>query len=148
MKLIERLWQDIRQGENIDLFISIVVSLVLVLLELFIDVPESVITPLLLTILALLSITNLGNRYRLETVIERIKPRTETLLAKFPDNLLYHDMDKAKELMLIGVDLNTVLKSNYARLEKNSRTAHPSRLCLLIQILPLVKWQPCFTTNL
>ena len=118
MKLIERLWQDIRQGENIDLFISIIVSLVLVVLELFVDVPETVITPLLLTILALLSITNLGNRYRIETLIEKVKPGTETLLTRFPDNLLYHDMDKAKELMLIGVDLNTVLKSNYARLER------------------------------
>ena len=131
MKLLQRLWLDIKQGENIDLFFSIAFSLAFVVIELIVDVPDSAVTPLLLSVLAMLSITNLGNRYRIETLMERVKPRTETLLTDFPNHLLHHDMDKAKELMLIGVDLNVVLKSNYARLERKLANGESVKVLLV-----------------
>lgn len=131
MKPLQRLWQDFRQGENIDLIITIAVSIVLIVLELFVDVSDDVIIPLLLAVLALLSITNLVNRYRMETFLEKVKLGPETLLTQFPDNVLYHDMDKAKELMIIGVDLNAVLKSNYARLERKLSNGESIKVLLV-----------------
>ena len=72
MKLLRRIWQDFRQGENIDLYLTVIVSIVLAVLNIVNVVPPSWIAPLNLSVLALLSFAILGNRYRIETILERV----------------------------------------------------------------------------
>ncbi len=86
MKLLQQIWQDFRRGENIDLYLTVFVSIVVTILNITGIAPTSWITPLNLAVLALLSIAILGNRYRIEEVLERINARGERLLVKFPED--------------------------------------------------------------
>jgi hypothetical protein len=121
MKLLHRIWQDFRRGENIDLYLTAMVSIVLVVLNIVSIVPPSWTAPLNLSVLALLSIAILGNRYRIETILEKITARNELLLTEFPEDLA-RDIDRSKELTILGVGLSRILHLHYSRfLEKLQR---------------------------
>jgi hypothetical protein len=94
-------------------------------------IPESGLLPFNLAILALLSFSILQNRYRLDTLLEQSASRNQVMLAQFPDSLLLHDVEKAKQLTLIGVDLSLVLKQNYALLERKLRKGHSIKVALV-----------------
>lgn len=116
MESLERIWRDIRQGENIDLYLTVVVSIVLTILTIIDVVPSSWVMPLNLSILALFSFAILGNRYRIETVLEKLTNRSERLLTAFPGDQLRSEILSSKELMLLGADLNLTLMRNYPQL--------------------------------
>ena len=80
MKLLRRIWQDFRQGENIDLYLTVTVSIVLAVLNIVNIVPSPWITPLNLSVLALLAFAMLGNRYRVETILERVTARRDPFI--------------------------------------------------------------------
>lgn len=131
MKFIIRIWNEIRRGESLDLYITIALAIVLVILNLINFIPVSWLPPLNVAILALLAIAVLENRHRLDTLLEQSTSRDQIMLTHFPDSLLFHDMDKAKQLTLIGVDLSLVLKQNYARLESKLRKGHSIKVVLV-----------------
>ena len=121
MKLLQRIWQDFRQGENIDLYVTVIVSIVLAVLNILNIVPPSWITSLNLAVLALLSFAILGSRYRMETILEKITARQGLLLTEFPDDLA-RDVEKSGELTILGVGLSRTLRLHYSRfLEKLQR---------------------------
>jgi len=121
MKLLQRIWQDLRQGENIDLYLTAIVSIVIAVLSIVNIVPVSWVTPLNLSVLALLSFAILGNRHRMETILEKITARHELLLTEFPDELA-RDVEKSGELTILGVGLSRTLRLHYSRfLEKLQR---------------------------
>jgi hypothetical protein len=62
--------------------------------------------------LALISFGILGNRYRIETILEKTEARNDILLTEFSTDFL-NDMYRSKELTMLGVDLNTTMKKNY-----------------------------------
>lgn len=131
MKFLQRIWRDFRQGENIDLYITVVVSIVLTVLNIVSIVPSSWIAPLSLTILALLSIAILGNRYRIETILERIIAGNGLLLVKFQQDDLSHDIDKSRELMVLGIDLRHTLQMHYALFERKIQRGDAIKILLL-----------------
>ena len=121
MKLLHRIWQDFRQGENIDLYLTIMGSIVLAALNIVNVVLPSWITSLNLSVLALLSLAILGNRYRIERILEKITARNGLLLMEFPDDVA-RDIEKSKELTILGVGLSRTLRVHYSRfLEKLQR---------------------------
>lgn len=71
MKVIDRLWNDIKRGENIDLYFSLIVAVVLSVTSLVGIIPQSAIMPTILVALTLLAISNLVGRQRIEQVIEK-----------------------------------------------------------------------------
>ena len=70
---LKRIWKDIRKGENIDLHITVAVAITLTVLNLVGLAPQALVGPITLTVLSLLAITSLGNRYRLEHTLEKLK---------------------------------------------------------------------------
>ena len=67
--MLRHLWDDIRKGENIDLYLTIAAAVIFVVLNLVGVASTSFLAPLTLAVLGLLAITNLGNRHRMEELL-------------------------------------------------------------------------------
>jgi len=130
MKWLHRIWQDFQQGENIDLYLTATVSVVLAVLNIVNVVPPSWIAPLNLSVLALLSIAILGNRYRIENVLEKVTARNDLLLTEFPEDLA-HDIEASRELTILGVSLRRVLHLHYSRFQEKLQRGDTIRILLV-----------------
>jgi len=73
MQALKRIWQDIRHGENVDLYVTVGASIVLTVLSLVGWTNPSVIASLTLGVLGLLAIASLVNRRKMEQVLEKIR---------------------------------------------------------------------------
>jgi hypothetical protein len=117
-RALQQIWEDIRQGESIDLYVTVVVAIVLAVLNTAGVAPPTWMTPLNLAVLALLAIATLGNRHRLERVLKRMTEGTDgVLLDKFPPDT-YRNVEKSKELWLVGVTLSSTMEAFYPMLER------------------------------
>jgi hypothetical protein len=131
MKFLSRIWAEILKGENIELYITIAAAVILVILNLLQIVPNEWLVPLELAILALIAVSLLRNRHQIDRLMDQAAARNPVVLTQFPDSLLLHEIDKARQLTLIGVDLGQVLKKNYPRLEEKLRKGHRIRIMLV-----------------
>jgi hypothetical protein len=68
VRFLKRVWEDIRQGESIDVYVSVVLAIVLAILSVIDIVPADWIASVTLAVLALLAVAILGNRYKLEGI--------------------------------------------------------------------------------
>lgn len=131
MNLFHRSWNDIRRGENIDLYLTIILALSLVALNLLGFAAEKLLAPITLAVLGLLAVTMLGNRYRLEELLEKDnKIKSSFFLEEFPASLT-GDLDTASELWLVGVSLIRTIKSNYQRLERKLKQGAKIKVLLV-----------------
>jgi hypothetical protein len=73
MKYIKMVWNDIRKGENIDLYLTVILAISLTILSLVGFASNSLLPPLTLAVLALLSIASLVNRHQTNTLFERLE---------------------------------------------------------------------------
>lgn len=73
MDIFNRIWQDITHGENIDLYATIIIAIPLAVLTITGIAPQPLIAPLTLTILALIAVSLLVNRYKMEVMGKRIE---------------------------------------------------------------------------
>lgn len=121
MKTLQRIWQEVRRGENIDLYVTVTVAIVLAALSITGIAPQAWIAPLSLAVLALLAAAILGNRYRLERMSEWLMQGTDSvLLDRFPRDI-YESVETSKELWLIGVTLSSTLEVYYPLFESKLR---------------------------
>jgi len=131
MNLFYRIWNDIRRGENIDLYLTIILALSLVALNLIGFASEKLIAPITLAVLGLLAITLLGNRHRLDELLQGDnKAKASFFLEEFPVTLTT-DLDAASELWLVGVSLVRTIKSNYQRIERRLKQGSKIKVLLV-----------------
>ncbi len=111
-KILKQVLDDIRQGENIDLYLIVVIALPLVVLNLLgIALPTS--QPVILGVLTLLAVSTLANRRKLETVVQKINQSIDDVLLKeFPDSWK-RDFETANEVWLIGISLARTITTYY-----------------------------------
>lgn len=139
MKILERIWEDVRQGENIDLYLTVSVALVLTLLNLSGVAPQSSIAPMTLAVLGLLAITSLVNRRKTEEMLRVIQAKEQILLNDFPSDFQIR-MEKSKELWLLGVNLGRTAVSNFSLFEEKVKRGDKIKVLLVSpkgQALPL-----------
>lgn len=70
MQMLRRIWEDVRRGENIDLYLTVGVAIVLALLNVLGFAPQSLIAPVTLAVLGLLAINSLVNRRKIEVTLQ------------------------------------------------------------------------------
>jgi hypothetical protein len=119
MKLLQRIWDDVRSGENIDQYLTIVAAIALTILNLAGVSLQSQLAPFTLAVLALLAINGLGNRFKME---ELLNAKTESLDSFFTDEFppsYKTDFENSDVMWLVGVSLHRTIKTNYTVLEKN-----------------------------
>ncbi len=132
MKALKHIWDDIKHGENIDLYLTILVAIGLTLLDLAGFAPQSLVASITLSILALIAISLLGNRYKMEQLLEQPHlTGVVALLDEFPPSL-GTDIGSAKELWLAGVTLSSTLPNYFPLLEQMVRSGGKVK-ALLVQ---------------
>lgn len=131
MKLLLRIWDDIRAGENIDQYLTIVAAITLTILNLAGVSLQSYLAPFTLAVLALLAINGLGNRFKMEELLKKKSESLDTLfMDEFPPSYKT-DFADAEVLWLIGVSLHRTIKTNYSTLEKRLRQGQALRVLLI-----------------
>lgn len=129
MNFLKLIWQDILHGENIDLYLTVVAALILSLGNLLGVVPGSFLLPVTMAILALLAITNLVNRRKLDEVLNRQEAK-ELFLDDYP-NTVTQDIENAKELWLSGYTLTRTFLNMGNMLEEKLRRNEKVKVLLL-----------------
>lgn len=131
MALLKRIWEDIRHGENIDLFVTVFLAIGLVVLNVLGLAPQAWIAPLTLAILGLLAIATLGNRYQVEKAVKELsRPSHELFLEKVPASQ-ESDLERARVVWMIGVTLSRTIKTQYSLLEHKLARGDSVRILLV-----------------
>jgi hypothetical protein len=128
-KSLKQIWTEIRQGENIDLYLTLIIAFVLASLNVF-GIGGSLTGPITLAVLALLAFSSLVNRRKLEEAVEKISRDREVLMKSFPAN---RDMDieGAKELWLVGLTLAKTIENYYAKLREKLKQGDHIRVLIV-----------------
>ena len=131
MRALERFWKDIRRGENIDLYVTVAVAIVLAMLNVIGIAPQTWVAPLILAVLALFAIATLMNRHKLETLLQTINQASgKLLLGSYPADL-ESDVERAKELWIVGVSLYATTMKYYSSLEKKLKEGCSIKILLV-----------------
>jgi hypothetical protein len=117
LSLLKNVWQDIKQGENIDLYLTVLLALTLTVLNLF-GVAQALAMPVLMAVVALLAISLLVNRRRVEIVIEKLSQSYDDILLEKIPSTFERDMRDAKQVWLIGVVLARTVETHYALIQE------------------------------
>lgn len=106
---LARIGDDVKRGENIDLYLAVLAAVVLVGLNV-VGVGAWTTTWVItmnLAVLALIAVSLLGNRHRLERIEEKLDQSPDKVfLQKYPDSV-WADVVRAKTLWLVGQHLTT-----------------------------------------
>ncbi|MCL4300180.1 MAG: hypothetical protein KJ077_30890 [Anaerolineae bacterium] len=131
MSFLKRIWEDIRRGENIDLYATVIIAFSLVILGLVGITPAGLVASLTLTVLGLLAVSNLVNRYRLEELSQKLSQSTNSFfLQEFPSDFK-ENLVTGKDIWLISVALSGILKGNYQIIEEKLRKGHTIRILVV-----------------
>jgi hypothetical protein len=109
VKILQQIWGDIRKGENIDLYLTVGIAIVLAIMNILGIAPSSFLAPLTLAVLALLAVSNLGNRYKLDSLLQRTAAET-MFLGDYPTSQKV-DILNGKELWVIGINLGRTVET-------------------------------------
>jgi len=135
MKLFRSIFDDIKKGENLDIYITLIVAIVIAVMNLLGNTPKSVLDSLILAVLALLVSSALGVRHRLENLKQQIFQTTKGI--DFKDRRQQHEVpfDKrfadAKNIDLHGYSLNSLVASYLGFLNEKAATGCKMRIILL-----------------
>lgn len=131
MQILSRFWQDIRNFENLDLYLTVVLAIGLSILNLLGSASDEYIPAVTLAVLGLLALTSLVNRHRIDDLHQTLTGSpTDLFLEDFPEDLK-SNLESASELWLVGVSLHRTINFNYATLERKLRQGHRVRVLVV-----------------
>ncbi len=131
MTLFQKIWHDIRAGENIDQYLTIIVAIILTLLNLLGIYTQSSLAPFILAVLSLLAINSLVSRFKIDELLKGKTGASNILLRNEYPSSYKTDFENADEMWLIGVSLHRTIKTNYPILEKKLRRGQLLRVLLV-----------------
>jgi hypothetical protein len=131
MNFFQRIWTDIRKGDNIDLYLTVLIALVLVILNIFGVALQGWLSSMTLAVLGLLAISMLGNRHRVEEVLKKLSQTPDSVfLDEFPSSLR-NDIESSTSLLLAGVTLGRTTKTYYSLFERKLQRGENIRILLV-----------------
>jgi len=98
MNVLKNVWKDIQRGRNLDIYITIAISITVVILDILGITDLSVVTSAILATLALVSGSLLRNRQE----DEKIRQSLSAISSAASFNLLQHEFDVKKHIDLIS----------------------------------------------
>jgi len=132
-KILRQIWEDISQGENLDLYVLVFVAISLTILGVIGQAPQSMET-FTIAILAILAISLLGNRHRLDRILEERTNRDDFFvgdLSATQNMEIGTKMSDASDLLIIGTTLSTTIDSRYDLIEKKLQRGESVRIVLV-----------------
>ncbi|HEV2381253.1 MAG TPA: hypothetical protein VG206_15850 [Terriglobia bacterium] len=132
MSGLRRVLEDVKNGENIDLYVTLLVAVILVTMNVLGFVATERLLPLNLAILALITLSLLVNRHRLNDVVGTISALKDraVFLEEFPADFSVQ-LDEAREVWLTGTHHSAVLTSHYQLFETKVNRGDRLRFLLL-----------------
>ncbi len=117
MKILQQIVDDIKQGENLDLYLTIATALVVAGLNLLSITPPNLLNSLMLAIFAIIASSLVGNRHRLDRIQKKLgETNKDVILKEYPDEL-ENEIERANELWIIGVHAIAFLRSYRSSVE-------------------------------
>jgi hypothetical protein len=129
MKALQRIWDDIRRGENIDLYLTVAVAIGLAGLNLLGIAPPTLVASITLAVLGLLAVNSLGNRHHIEEQLREFSPRLLRGHSELPS---FHERGQAaSEIVVVGVSLITAVTPHLDFFERKMKDGCRLRFLLL-----------------
>jgi len=116
IEFLKRLGEDLRRGENLELYVTVVIALVLAVLNVLGIASPDLLASATLATLALLAVGLLVNRRRMEALVQAHGPGNAILFSEeWPD--LRPEFERAREIYLVGINLVRTTMNNYVLFE-------------------------------
>ena len=131
MKYLRRAWNDIRRGENIDLYVTVLAAIVLSSLSILAITPVTWVAPITLAVLSLLAISAVGNRHRTEEVLEKLSSTPDSVFIQEYPPTLKSDIESSADLVLVGISLGRTIKTYYSELEHKLQRGDSIKILLV-----------------
>ena len=132
MKYIQRIIEDIKRGENIDLIVTVTAAFVVAVLNLFSITPTNWMNSIGLAVLALLASAILGNRHRLDDIqLKLVQTGDREIFKEFPEEL-NQDIEKASEIWLFGTYVIAAMRYYRPLLENKLRKGRQIQIKVFI----------------
>lgn len=129
--MLRRIWQELLRGENIDLYITFVVAILLAGFNLVLTLDPKLLVSVNMAVLAIVAVTLLTTRRIVEDSVRIQKASTQSLFyEEYPEGYK-QDIEKAKEIWLVGVTLTSTIRNNYSMLESKLRKKHSIQVLLV-----------------
>lgn len=113
-RFIKRLWSDIEHGENLDLFVTVILAFVILFLN-SIGVPlqPTQLTAIILATLGLITISLLISRYKLDDLSQKQADNQGIRFSVRKPQIIIDNFVAAKEVWLLGIFLRGTTSENY-----------------------------------
>ena len=100
MELLQRVWEDIRHGENIDLYVAAPLAVVIAVLEILGITSSQLISSITLVILGLLATSLLASRHSVKELSQKLTQTVDTIFFKdFAESDFESDFESATDPM-------------------------------------------------
>lgn len=131
MKSYHHIWQNIRKGENLDLYATIIIFFTFVILKAFKVNVDEYISSIILGVLSLFAISSIKNRDMIRTLAEGYGTHTDqVLLEEYPVHLNKH-MASASDIFLSGTNLGRTIHTLYPLLVERIKSGSNLRVLIV-----------------
>lgn len=126
LKFLQRVWDDILHGENVDVYITVVISLFISISSLLnlSYIKLETIPGITLGVLALIAVSSLVGRFKVEDLSSKISPSINSIFVNEFSSNLKDDFASANEVWLAGASLSDIISDNYSLFERKLKQGH------------------------
>ncbi len=112
-QLLRRIIADIRQGENIDLLVTVLLVFVIAILDGLGVATDRLVSSITLATLGLIAVGLLLTRYRIEEITSKTDVRDLIRFSSEKPVSLKDDLRNADEVWMLGVNMRKTTQNNY-----------------------------------
>lgn len=120
MSMLHRVWEDVRKGENVDLYVVVLMAILFTTLGITGVGNERIISSVNVAVLGLLAIAMLQTRRTLEGIQTSSAFASTRIRDEFPKEFPQH-IEAAKEVVLVGVHHASIMNDHYGAFERMIR---------------------------
>jgi len=132
MEILRRVWEDIRRGENVDLYVAAPLAIVVAILGMLGITSSQLISSITLVILGLLATSLLTSRHAVKELSQKLTQTANTIFFKeLAESNFESDFENATDLWLVGVSLTTIIRIHYSLIERKLRAGHTIKALLV-----------------
>lgn len=137
MTYLRRMWHELKRGENLDLYVTVIAAVTIAALNLF-GIGQAYTMPLTLAVLALLALSILGSRHQNQELVQALAETAERVFQdEFPPSLKA-DFAAATEVWMVGVTLATPIDVYYSLLQTKLKQGHVIKVLMVQPDSPAV----------
>lgn len=132
MKFVRRVGQDVRHGDNIDLYVAVVAAVGVAILNVVGAASQALVASVTLAVLAVLATAAVVSRHRLEESVRSLKSEPVPCLRRRGDRPRFRQEGRdASAIVLAGISIVNALSTGFDFLETKVKAGCKLRFLLL-----------------